>query len=399
MICVAGKNEIAVFGVELITKIFRDVKICALINKTDQGIDGWQPSFMKFCKKNGIPIKNIEELYDIDNLILLSLEYDKIIKPDNFKTKKLYNMHFSLLPEYKGMYTSIWPIINGSRFSGVTLHKMDMGIDTGDIIAQTKFSLDYGIRGIQLYGLYLKHGKDLLEKNILSIIAGNYKSNKQNFLNSSYYAKSSIDFNNIDICFNKTAYQIMNFVNAFCFRPYQLPKFKGNFIVKAVVSDFKSSQKPGQIINETEFFIEIATIDYNVILYKDKLDFLLELARHDDLQGIVKLHKIGYPIDEKNEKGWDILIVSAYNNSYKTLEFLINAKIISMDSRNYKGTTVAMYAMTSAVQSNDLRCLSLLVCNGVDLSLKDFDGNDIMFYAKKYGNTQIIKFLERHGLQ
>ena len=40
------------------------------------------------------------------------------------------------------MYTSYWPIKNGEKKSGVTLHKIDSGIDTGDIISQLSFDID-----------------------------------------------------------------------------------------------------------------------------------------------------------------------------------------------------------------------------------------------------------------
>ena len=59
----------------------------------------------------------------------------EIIKTKNFKSNKLFNLHFSLLPSYKGMHTSAFPILNGEKYSGVTIHKIDNGIDTGDIIA------------------------------------------------------------------------------------------------------------------------------------------------------------------------------------------------------------------------------------------------------------------------
>ena len=40
------------------------------------------------------------------------------------------------------MYTSIWPIINGENYCGVTLHEIDSGIDTGDIIDQIKVKIN-----------------------------------------------------------------------------------------------------------------------------------------------------------------------------------------------------------------------------------------------------------------
>lgn len=139
--CIAGKNEIAIFGVELLLKsgISRD-KIVACCNSNDTGINGWQPSFRNYCIRNNILVLHLEEIYNLVALVFISLEFDKIIKISKFRSRALFNIHFSLLPEYKGMYTSAMPILEGREYSGVTLHKLDEGIDTGDIIDQLDLS-------------------------------------------------------------------------------------------------------------------------------------------------------------------------------------------------------------------------------------------------------------------
>src|SRR5690606_13123102 len=102
------------------------------------------------------------DLYNIENLLFLSLEYDRIIRPEIFKSSKLYNLHFSLLPAYKGVFTSILPILNGERQTGVTLHKIDNGIDTGDIIFQKNIDITEDINSLQLYKRYSDIGYKLL---------------------------------------------------------------------------------------------------------------------------------------------------------------------------------------------------------------------------------------------
>ncbi|CEP67793.1 Methionyl-tRNA formyltransferase [Moorella glycerini] len=52
------------------------------------------------------------------------------------------NYHPSLLPKYRGGSAMNWAIINGETETGVTIHQIDAGIDTGPIILQQKVAID-----------------------------------------------------------------------------------------------------------------------------------------------------------------------------------------------------------------------------------------------------------------
>ena len=53
-----------------------------------------------------------------------------------------WNLHASLLPKYRGAAPINWAIINGERETGVTVMKMDEGMDSGDILLQDKWPID-----------------------------------------------------------------------------------------------------------------------------------------------------------------------------------------------------------------------------------------------------------------
>ncbi len=152
IICIAGKNNIAVeiLSYLLEQKVLKD-NIWVVPCDTDEGKNGWQRSLLKYAKKNNLQIKNLEDLYSTKNLLFISLEYNKLVDTNRFKSKKLYNLHFSLLPKYRGMFTSTIPILNSEKYSGVTFHKIDHGIDTGDIVAQRKFKIDLMDNARDLY--------------------------------------------------------------------------------------------------------------------------------------------------------------------------------------------------------------------------------------------------------
>ena len=266
-ICIAGNYNIAVECTKFLLKNYNHIDLYAIFNANDDGKDNFQKSYKKFCKKiKRIKIIKIEDAYDLDDLIFISLHFDKIIKTENFNTKKFYNIHFSLLPEYKGMHTTAWPIINGEKYSGVTLHKIDNGIDTGDIISQIKFKIKNNDNAEKVFLNYIKYGTILFKKCFNNLLNGKFKSRKQDIKNSSYYNKPSIDFKNIKINLNKTAFEIHNELRAFTFKFYQLPQVHGKRIIFSKIMKSKSDRKPGKIISQSGNYLKISSIDYNLLL-------------------------------------------------------------------------------------------------------------------------------------
>ena len=133
-VCIAGKNEMAIDIAYYIKYNCPNIKLLGIVNEDDKGVNGYFRSYKWFLNFENIDLCTLDDIYKIDNLLFLSLEFDKLVNPDKFLTKKIYNLHFSLLPAYKGMFTSAWPILRFEKYTGVTLHEIDKGIDTGNII-------------------------------------------------------------------------------------------------------------------------------------------------------------------------------------------------------------------------------------------------------------------------
>lgn len=266
-ICIAGKNQIALNATRyLYDNLHIDKKHIKIItNSNDIGIDSWQPSFKKFAIDNKIEIITLEKAYKIPKLIFISLEFDKIIKPNRFKTKKLYNMHFSLLPAYKGMYTATLPLLNGESKGGVSFHLIDDGIDTGDIIGQMAYDIKLSDTAYSIYLKNLEYSFALFKEVIESVLSGNVNAVRQHHIGASYYSKKAIDFQNIVIDFNKTSFEIYNHLRAFIFPPYQLPKIDDEKIYKCILTDEKIKDR--KIVQKDSFII--SGIDsFKIIAYK-----------------------------------------------------------------------------------------------------------------------------------
>lgn len=271
-ICIAGKNNIAIDVCKFVVEHYPEANIYALINRNEPGENNWQRSYLKYIQSEShVTLSTLEQMYEIDDLIFMSVEYDRIIHPHKFRTKYLYNIHFSLLPAYKGVYPSVWPILNGEEYAGVTLHKMDQGIDTGDIIVQKRFKLSSKETSFSLYNKLIEEGTKLVVKNIDRIITNRIKVYSQPAIGSTYYSKKSIDYANLVIDLNVTATQLDRQIRAFYFPVYQVAQVEGYAIVRTSVTSQRSTLKPGTILVDTKRYLKLSTIDYNIILYKQLL--------------------------------------------------------------------------------------------------------------------------------
>ena len=224
IICVAGKNSCSIDFLKYISSIIKKNNILVLPNRNDNGKDNWQPSLKKYAERNNYKIVDINNLYKIKNLIFISIEYETIIDITKFLSMELFNFHFSLLPKYRGCHTNFFQIFNGEKVSGVTLHKIDNGIDTGPIVDSIKFNIDRNTNAFKNYHKLMSYSLKLLKKNFKKIILKKYKIRKQLLDKKSYFSRSSVNYNKMKFFkLNKISYKQFNKIKAFIFPPIQLP--------------------------------------------------------------------------------------------------------------------------------------------------------------------------------
>lgn len=137
-----------------------------------KGINAWQKSAKWFAEINSIEIVELKDVYEIEDMLFLSTELDRIIRSEKFKTKELYNIHFSMLPKYKGCFTTIMPILNGEESTCVTLHRMRVGIDTGEIVEQKEIKIEDSDSSFDIYKKCIKNGTELIIKNLDMLLSG-----------------------------------------------------------------------------------------------------------------------------------------------------------------------------------------------------------------------------------
>jgi len=91
--------------------------------------------------------------YDID--FIISYNYTHIIKQDviSLFPHKIINLHISMLPWNRGASPNIWSFLEATP-SGVTIHEVDEGIDTGDILLQQEIFFNFNTETLK--GAYKK---------------------------------------------------------------------------------------------------------------------------------------------------------------------------------------------------------------------------------------------------
>ena len=135
------------------------------------------------------------------------------------------NIHPALLPKYRGRYSTAHAIFNGESQTGVTLHLMDEGIDSGPIISQRTIEIGPNDTAKTLWGRFTVEGEKLFEEFLNLWLSGNTISSKtQDESLATYYPKGLPNGGEID--WSWSGEKIRNFIRAMTFEPFPPAQFK-----------------------------------------------------------------------------------------------------------------------------------------------------------------------------
>ena len=90
-----------------------------------------------------------------------------------------YGMHASLLPNYSGGAPLVWAMINGEKKTGITLFKMDDGIDSGPIVGQKEEAIHLSDTISTLYSRIEDRGLELLDEHLPLLVINKAKLKPQ----------------------------------------------------------------------------------------------------------------------------------------------------------------------------------------------------------------------------
>lgn len=127
------------------------------------------------AKQHGIPILDrTDDMPACD--IIYSVQYHEILRPNHFDRASTIavNLHMAPLPEYRGCNQFSFAIINGDKEFGVTIHAIDEGIDSGDILFESRFLVPPDIWVDGLYERTFNVARQLFSDTLPDLLTGNY---------------------------------------------------------------------------------------------------------------------------------------------------------------------------------------------------------------------------------
>jgi methionyl-tRNA formyltransferase len=127
--------------------------------------------------------------------LFIAVGYSLILKAELLGMPRLLaaNFHASLLPEYRGKHPVFWTLRGGERWAGLTVHAMDPGIDTGDILYQVRVRTRRGDTVSLLYSRIMEQSVGLVERLMVDAERGSIPRRPQPEGAGSYFSSTTDD--------------------------------------------------------------------------------------------------------------------------------------------------------------------------------------------------------------
>jgi methionyl-tRNA formyltransferase len=172
-----------------------------------------------------------------------------------------FNLHASLLPQYRGAAPINWAIINGEHETGVTTFFLQHDIDTGSIIFQESESISATDTAGMLYGRLMNKGARLVLKTVQAIANKKYTSTPQQETSAKHAPK--IFKETCEIRWDQKTSAVVNFVRGLNPYPSAWTTINGKFFKVHKVSGTSSNgdMRPGEYTTDSKKYLHFRTSD------------------------------------------------------------------------------------------------------------------------------------------
>lgn len=252
-----------------------------------------------FAIQNNIPCYQFEKLNrdgeqtlkELNANCFVTASYGQIIRQNILDICPIYNVHASLLPQYRGSSPIQWCLINGETKTGVTIMKTELGLDCGEMYLKKELTIEPTDTSDSLFEKLGSLGAKAIVEFLDNIDYFTHNAMPQDETKMTYYPMlkkemSQLNFNNpsstivnlirgLSTCM--TAYFIHNnmrykVIFASIVEIEKLQDICSNFVTAVVGTVLASSGKKGLIVRTQDGAIEITKIQpegKNVMNAKD----------------------------------------------------------------------------------------------------------------------------------
>jgi methionyl-tRNA formyltransferase len=210
-------------------------------------VSAWAASAGIDCQKPATKDEFLKLASSVD--LMITIGYGKILTLEELSapTYGSINLHFSLLPKWRGAAPVQRSIEAGDSVTGVTVFKLDEGMDTGPIYLMKRFALDDDITSDELFKELSELGSEALLES-LKMIEDGAKPTPQSSTDVTKAAK--ITKTECQINWNEDALKISRRIRAFTTHPGAWTIFRGSTVkIDSPIIEEKVL-KPGEILFE-----------------------------------------------------------------------------------------------------------------------------------------------------
>lgn len=181
--------------------------------------------------------------------LVICAGYRSFVPSSVLQKQRIINIHYSLLPKYRGMHSTVWAILNGEEKLGLTIHMMNENMDDGDIIQQ--YEIDYtGQNAAEIMIACNEYVELHLGDIVRDFLSGTLMPIPQIRAKATWVAKRNM--NDCLIDFNWSCTFMRRFFKALV-KPYPIPMImvKGKMfgVAQADIIDRNYFMTPGRVVN------------------------------------------------------------------------------------------------------------------------------------------------------
>jgi len=215
-------HDIGVRGLEALLELGVDVRL-VVTHQNDVSELVWFDSVAELARRNGITVI-IPDQVNADEVVaqvsrcrpdfIFSFYYRQMLGPRllEIPARGAFNVHGSLLPRYRGRVPVNWAIIHGETETGVSLHRMELKPDAGNLLAQRAVPILRNDTAFDVFQKLKCETEKMLLETVPEMVAGRASETPLDLANGSYFSGRKPEDGRID--WRLPALDIHNLVRA-----------------------------------------------------------------------------------------------------------------------------------------------------------------------------------------